>query len=275
MYRKHSDLGSTIDKSTQNKDYYIHRTKNYFIALIEQSKAKFGFVPKFIQFLIMYELQWLFRLNYVQDVLNEEELKILHKDIRYVLNHIDNEIILEQKQSDSTLKNVILAFKYEKQDFEVYNGLCRVWSGNKIIDKLNIHKFYIDSLEIKNGKFILIGFLKSFFNSEDLTIQLVKKSYDGLESIYTAKEVNYPFRDRKYLGKIFNKAFNFEIEVPLEQIENSILKLRVKFNDIELYLDFVFQEWCNLSFESDYFLKNDYLVKFEDNSFLINNFNLI
>ena len=38
MYRKHSDLGSTIDKSTQNKDYYIHRTKNYFITLIEESK---------------------------------------------------------------------------------------------------------------------------------------------------------------------------------------------------------------------------------------------
>ena len=69
-----------------------------------------------------------------------------------------------------------------------------------------------------------------------------------------------------------NESFNFEIKVPLEKIEDSILKLKVRFKDIELYLNFVFMDSVNLSFESNYFLKDNYLVKFEDNQFIINNF---
>lgn len=272
MYRKRSDLSSTIDKSTLDKDYYIHRTEVYFKGLIKESIEKYGFVTKFIQFLIMYELQWLLRIEEIDTILTDEEVSWLYSTLKNdVLKFIDNEIILGQGQSDMSLLNSAFIFKYDDMRFDTYQGLCRVWSGDKIIDKLNDHKFYIDSLEIKNGNFIIIGFLKSFFNPEDLTIELVKSNLDDVE-IFKAKEVKYSKKDRKYIGKLFNKLFNFEIKVPLEKIENSKSNLRVRFKDINLYLNFVFMDSVNLSFESNYFLKDNYLLKFEDNQFIINNF---
>lgn len=62
-YRRRSDESSTIDSSSQKKEFYINRLNNYFKALIDVSIEKYAHVVKFIQYLIVYDIQWMFSVG--------------------------------------------------------------------------------------------------------------------------------------------------------------------------------------------------------------------
>ena len=155
--------------------------------------------------------------------------------------------------------------------YDTYEGVARVWAGNRNIDQLNYHKIYLDSVELKNGVLTILGFFKSFFMDEDIQIDAIKRC-NGNESIFVAKSVSYPFRDRKIMGKLFESSYNFEINIPLEKEENSQIKIRVKYKDVEVYLELISQRFVNISKNSNYFKKENYIVKFEDNSFKVENY---
>lgn len=271
FYRKRFTANSTIDSAIKDKRYYFPRFDRYFKELINYSLDKCDYVPKFIQFTLMYDLQWMFRIDEVNDVLSKNEICLLYDNLYDVLQYIDDEVIQSQKNIDESIKRTVFIFKYKDIKFDICDGVARVWAGNRDIDQLNYHKIYLDSVELKNGVLTILGFLKSFFKPEDIKIDAVK-SYNGDVSTFNAKYVSYPFRDRKIMGELFDPSYNFEINIPLEKIENSQIKVRVKYKDVEVYLKLISQRFVNISENSNYFKKENYLVKFEDNSFKVENY---
>lgn len=272
FYRKRFIANSTIDNSVKDKRYYFPRFDKYFKELINYSLKNYGYVPKFIQFTLMYDFQWMFRIEEVDDVLSNEEINLLYKNVYDVLQYIDDDVIQNQKNIDESIKRTVFIFKNNDLKFDICDGVARLWTGNKIIDKLNYHKLYLDSVELKNGVLTILGFIKSFFKQEDIQIDAVK-TYNDKISTFDAKSVSYPFRDKKIIGKLFDSSYNFEINIPLEKKENCQIKLRLKYKNVELYLDMILQKGVNLSENSIYFKKEDYLVKYEDNSFKVENYN--
>lgn len=180
LYRKRDRKGSTIDSSIRNKDYYIHRSKAYFKELFDYSKNKYGKILDFIKYTVMYDIQWMFGIRNIASVLNDEEIKWLHNIIHELLQEIDDDIILKQRHGDSSLLKTVLLFKH--------NGKIETIKENKnvmkkvndnIIDEINYHVLYFDEIEIVNNKLIILGFLRSFFKSDEIKIEAVK--YDELE----------------------------------------------------------------------------------------------
>ena len=96
MYRKRLDESSTIDSSKYFSEFYISRLKNYFINLLEYSLIKKGHVPKFIQFLFVYELQWIFVSDY-KLILKNDEFKEFYEYVKYLLDNICDEVITSVK----------------------------------------------------------------------------------------------------------------------------------------------------------------------------------
>lgn len=271
FYRKRFIVNSTIDSSVKDKRYYFPRFDRYFKELINYSLNKCGYVPKFIQFTLMYDLQWMFRIDEVDDVLSSEEINCLYENVYDVLQYIDDEIIQSQRNIDESIKRSVFIFKNKDLKFDICDGNGYVWAGNRNIDQLNYHKLYLDSVELKNGVLTILGFFKSFFRDEDIQIDAIK-IYNGNESTFTAKYISYPFRDRKIIGKLFESSYNFEINIPLEKEENSQIKIKVKYKDVEVYLELISQRFVNISENSNYFKKEDYIVKFENNSFKVKNY---
>ena len=271
FYRKRFTANSTIDSAINDKRYYFPRFDRYFKELINYSLNKCGYVPKFIQFTLMYDLQWMFRIDEVDDVLSSEEINCLYENVYDVLQYIDDEIIQSQRNINESIKRSVFIFKNKDLKFDICDGNGYVWAGNRNIDQLNYHKLYLDSVELKNGVLTILGFFKSFFRDEDIQIDAIKV-HNGNESIFTAKSVSYPFRDRKIIGKLFDPSYNFEINIPLEKEENSQIKIKVKYKDVEVYLELISQRFVNISENSNYFKKEDYIVKFENNSFKVKNY---
>ena len=67
LYRYRHTMNSALNGSKQHKEWYLDCLKDYILWSAETALHKFGFVPKFVQFTIMYDLQGRFRMEELPD----------------------------------------------------------------------------------------------------------------------------------------------------------------------------------------------------------------
>lgn len=380
-YRKRFLNDSTVDLSVKNKEYYIQRSQIFFKELLTYSKEKYGEIYNFVKYTVAYDIQWIFDIGNIEEILDSNDLKTLKSYLYEILQEIDDEMILKQRYHNQNLKYAMLIFKHGKIDTEVFkkdNNVKKIVNGN-VIDELYYHVLYVDAFEIHENKLSLLGFLKSYFLYPEIKIQLVKcdkdnflnywtnyfnqtktgffklkylnedgkqfrslllnetnlmnidekndfkkfiKNTDGFDDdfiinninntfnyetiekeflkrdyvdeetykhvrnevlkeylnihgiIYESEKIEYPLREKKYLDLNFIPYYNFEFNIPLNEHENSIMKLRVKYNNLKFYLNVKMQNYVKMTQESFYSKKEDYLIKFDYNSFIINDYSI-
>ena len=286
-YRKRTNDASTIDSSTSKKDFYIDRLKRYFKELINYSKEKYGNVAKFIQYLIVYDLQWMFIVEDVSEILTAEEIKEVYIHIQDILSEIEDEVILSLRDDKLNISHHMLATKYATVNInlnkEVHyenihsnynNNIAGVYCENTLIDKLDKHRLWLDIIEIKGNTLYISGFLMSFFDDEDIKIEIAKKG-----KIYPTTTVYYHNNSKKFLNCSLESQFNFDCEIPLENKENSKVEIYARFigeNSDETSkwkLPIGFADYARMSELSNYSICGNYFLKFNDNDFYISRYN--
>ena len=286
-YRKRTNNASTIDSSTSKKDFYIDRLKRYFKELINYSKEKYGNVAKFIQYLIVYDLQWMFIVEDVSEILTAEEIKEVYIHIQDILSEIEDEVILSLRDDKLNISHHMLATKYATVNInlnkEVHyenihsnynNNIAGVYCENTLIDKLDKHRLWLDIIEIKGNTLYISGFLMSFFDDEDVKIEIAKNG-----KIYPTTTVYYHNNSKKFLNCSLESQFNFDCEIPLENKENSKVEIYARFigeNSDETSkwkLPIGFADYARMSELSNYSICGNYFLKFNDNDFYISRYN--
>ena len=81
--------------------------ETYFKDLINFAIDKYGYVPKYIQSVLIYDLRWLFEQKTEINILSNEEAKEYHTHIFDVIQYIDDDIIYLQNFDDSLKKHMI------------------------------------------------------------------------------------------------------------------------------------------------------------------------
>lgn len=286
-YRKRTNDASTIDSSTSKKDFYIDRLKRYFKELINYSKEKYGNVAKFIQYLIVYDLQWMFIVEDVSEILTAEEIKEVYIHIQDILSEIEDEVILSLRDDKLNISHHMLATKYatvninlnkevryENIHSKYNNNIAGVYCENTLIDKLDKHRLWLDIIEIKGNTLYISGFLMSFFDDEDVKIEIAKNG-----KIYPTTTVYYHNNSKKFLNCSLESQFNFDCEIPLENKENSKVEIYARFigeNSDETSkwkLPIGFADYARMSELSNYSICGNYFLKFNDNDFYISRYN--
>ena len=286
-YRKRTNNASTIDSSTSKKDFYIDRLKRYFKELINYSKEKYGNVAKFIQYLIVYDLQWMFIVEDVSEILTAEEIKEVYIHIQDILSEIEDEVILSLRDDKLNISHHMLATKYATVNINLNkevryenihsnynNNIAGVYCENTLIDKLDKHRLWLDIIEIKGNTLYISGFLMSFFDDEDVKIEIAKNG-----RIYPTTTVYYHNNSKKFLNCSLESQFNFDCEIPLENKENSKVEIYARFigeNSDETSkwkLPIGFADYARMSELSNYSICGNYFLKFNDNDFYISRYN--
>ena len=153
-YRKRFDESSTIDTSKYDERFFNGRLEGFFMELIKYSNQKFGYVPKFIQYVLIYDLKWMVMVDNIPDILTKEELDKFYKNINYVLKNISDEVINSHLKNDPwEIKKYIFQLKYGDYELECRNNDVFMYVNDNLIDRLSIHRFYLDIVEIKNNTF--------------------------------------------------------------------------------------------------------------------------
>ena len=249
-YRKREEKSSLIDNSSIKKDYFNARAKYYFKFLIDKSIEKYGEVPLFIQYTIMYDLQWMFSISSVNKILTVVEIKQLRKQLHEIIQHIADEVIYNQKDLTNILKANIIFFKYKNQkNTPEYKNL-----ENKVIKKLKLNTVYIDVYEIIDDTLYVLGDLPTILgNTVDVYVNDTKIELN---------ELKFPQRDKYSLSYKYATNYSFEFEIPLDIKKEYEIKFKSNNNNNNnLYIDF--SRPCNFSKITKYAKTKDYLSSLE------------
>lgn len=109
-YRKHGN--STIDKSRFNKRTYVVHLIHFSAWALDTAEKKYGSIPKYVQYTVMYDLQWKIKQNQIPEgVLTPEEEAEYRKLLFSIVSRIDDDVILAQKNLSLSYKCFILSEK--------------------------------------------------------------------------------------------------------------------------------------------------------------------
>ncbi|MBR0270880.1 MAG: CDP-glycerol glycerophosphotransferase family protein [Methanobrevibacter sp.] len=254
-YRKREEKSSLIDNSILRKEYFTSRLNNYFNFLIIESIRKYNEVPSFIQYTIMYDLQWLFDISSVNNILTRPEIEKLHEELYHIVQYIDDEVIVNQKNITNLLKAYIILFKYKNlKKTPEYGKLTK-----DIIHKLKLNTIYIDVYEIINNRLHILANLPTMFNN-------AVETYVNGEKI-DVHEVNFPQRDKYSLSHKYSTNYSFEAEIALN-IDNTY-ELQFKSAEGEMDLFIEFSRPCNFSNVAGYAKTKNFISTLKNNKIIV------
>ena len=209
-YRKHDNSQSLIGASSNRKSFYTSRIDGYFLKLIEYSLKKYNEVPKFIQHVLMYDLQWIFEIRSVTHLLSRDEFVELYAKLIKILSFIESDVIIFQKSIPGILKSHILllkkyGIKYLGDKTDIGNEGCNH------VHELELDKVNIDICQIENDELYILGYFTTFTMDPEIRVKI-----DGGEKI-PVKPVSFPQRDNFSLNFNYGFNHNFEISVPIKE----------------------------------------------------------
>lgn len=115
-YRYRKRDGSHLQSSTKNALGYIPLLKDSILWSFQYSENLLGRIPKFIQFMVMYDLQWRIRLQELpKDILTEEEGKTFLTLLENLFQYVDDDVIIAQKNLFPEHKCWVLEKKHKQK----------------------------------------------------------------------------------------------------------------------------------------------------------------
>lgn len=186
LYRKRDTEDSAIDLGRSKYNYYLPYIKKFILHSIKNANLKKKYIPRFVQYTCMYDLQWRFNNNPIveQGVLNGEEIQEYKKLILKALQYIKDKIIWEQRYMNNQCKLEILSLKKEHQD-----------SNNRL---------FCEFIEFTVQDIIIEGTLKccSSLIESDIILKVIKQNQCIAQ--YKAERKNKEsegfFQDEKSIG---------------------------------------------------------------------------
>ncbi|MBQ2666049.1 CDP-glycerol glycerophosphotransferase family protein [Methanobrevibacter sp.] len=262
------------------KRYYA-KNINYLINdLINYSLQKYGEIPYFLKFILIKTIVSLSKDNDVVNILEDDfddffvMLKnILHKFTNHEIIEIcdypsNSGFFIAIKNEDITIDHIkenvpsdLLKLKFGKNDVNLL-------SNDVVIDDLASRSIFLDFVNMRDGVLSFSGFLKSNFNKENISVTAVKEYKNKEVELINATFYDYPTRSTStMLGYNWEYVYNFDLVVPTRnEKEVSSIRLLVNFTydnkKISLECPITFRKYCNMSYTSHYYVKENRIVMF-------------
>ena len=208
---------------------------------------------------------------------------------------MNDEIILSLRNDNVNVRHHILSTKYAKVNIDLngevifqnihstFNGkFAGVYSEDILVDTLDNHKIWLDIIEIRQDTLFISGFLMSFFQDDEIEIELHKLDVTSKRTdTFKSKRVYYKNTSKRFLGCSLESQYNFDFEIPIGPNENSVVKIYARFTGEnstkeslwQLPIDFA--NYARLSKLSNYSINKNHFLKFKDNSFYISKYNYL
>lgn len=273
LYRKRSTETSATQHSLRDEDYFLSSLENFSFGLINIALEKLGFVPKYIQHMIMYDLQWRLNNTDLVDLKHQKEFK---EKLKELLTYISEDIILSQGNLNLQRKSYLLALKYGKIEEEFYHEFVSpsdaiLLHKDRVMDVLSNHRVAIELIRIENDQLFIEGHFNSLFNKEDVKILV-----DYNDKMQEAEYLDRFYKDINIFEKVY-KSIGFKFVIPLESAKEKEQRLNFyvsyKGTLIKLGLLFGAKSYITKAFTS-YYSKDNYIVTYKNEGLIIEPYTL-
>lgn len=231
-YRKRSTgTASAVQASGKTPSWYFPYLEHFSYHSIAYARERFGYVPRFVQNTVMYDLQWRFNQEHLpEELFTREKVEAYRQKLFGLLQYIDDEVIIGQKSiaverkihllqaKHPGLKPELIADSDGRMMFAI-NG-SGIYECNHFQFKINFVELYSDRIEIE-GMYIIPA----------LTLGTPRVSAVANGKEYQVQDIRY--QETVYcVDDVIAARKGFKISVPLEEAENAI-SFRVCYDDFE------------------------------------------
>lgn len=292
-YRIRNAGTSALQNSEESYDYYLPFFKEYSIPKLKSYFEKYGEVPKYVQNVIMYDVQWRIRLKEIPEVI-QSELDEYYGSILEILFYIDKDVIMKQKYLNWYQRHALCNMKETKKRFILGKGFYKtekrvnkrkkmkindyvvVDNDNSVKDYLFNRSLEIDLCEIRGGNLSIIGRLGSLFPQENMKVYAL----DSNDNYISPKGYDFPTEDRYMTGEVIYKFFGFQFDISLEELKKTRtirVFLEIDGNVVQVPLKFSSSARLSNKITNSYFVYNNELMigyNHKKNRFDINKYSL-
>ena len=265
---------SAMQISKIKEEHYTKFLTHFIESLLESSNIRYGCVPRFVQSVIMQQLQW----RFVEDpeskiaisVLGKEGFEAYKQHILKLAAQIDDDIILEQKRIFIEHKAFVLRNKYQcLPRYEYYNQDVLMHYGNTVLTSISKLRTQVDLLQIDNGILRIEGSM-NFLYVEDANAQIYLKCADK----YIACERVTRQNTRWSLGQQILTTIGFCGEIDLTETEQCEVEICCEINGqfiAKKNIKFGRRAPLNVTYKNAYYCSEKWVVKYEKGRFLVEN----
>lgn len=219
MYRRRlTGAPSALQTTTQRAEWYLPCLKYFHIEILEYYKEKMGYVPKFIQASLMYDIQWRIRQNeFPEEAISEEEKQEYIELIRYIIGHFDPDVINIQKQLTAEFKLLACRIKYGRApDFNFVDDDIELCYDGVAVSSISTCASRLENFEYKDGEVTLEGFINMYdlpFDGFEVKVDVNGELFD---CSLTDGMVSYSFE------QMILKRHKFCCKFPINKDKNTI-----------------------------------------------------
>lgn len=264
-YRKRLIGGSSLSQSASSRKYwYIHHLKLFQKDVIETCMNEVKYVPFFVQYTLMYDLQWKLTQELLPDgLLDDDEITEYKNIISDILSYIDDKIIFAQNSMYSEHMYFALLKKYNNQ-----------MQVEDLLSTEKIRSVNIDFVEEKENTILIDGQIKLLSNE------------------FAEEKIYYKINDSEYIRVPFNKRDKIRYLINEEVLSEKGFNIRIPITEKDLKIRFYYKE-RNSSFvlinkiifkqfapignkyKNSYFCFNEVMITANKNTIFINPYSKI
>lgn len=270
-YRRRTEgITSAVQKSLYSKARYTDYIELFSLWALNYSREKLGFIPRFVQYMVMYDLQWHFRTEKIPpNILTSREYAAYKENLHQILQCIDNDIVNQQRNLFIDHKIFLLSLKNntqpqavkEKDDLLYYFGNENIGFVSKWVTKLQF-------LSIQNDSIIIEGITVIMGNADIADIQLFMLLNDRMVECGPIDVYEYNYT----LDEVMSTVFRFKAHAGLEMGEVNECKffLRIGGQLVEKK-NITFGKFFPVqkALKSSYYAVNGYIISYMNNELII------
>lgn len=228
-----SGKASAVQSGAQKLQWYLPVLKYFHCKLIENAMSELGCVPRYIQYVLMYDLKWRFRRTSLSnDVLSDDEAEEYLNAIKKVVHYIDDDIIMAEKNIFREHKIRILKLKYGREPEKIVkeNDVIFMFSPDAIF-KVSKNLVNIDFLDIENSVLKIEGFVSQF------NLDYGKKEifFEANGTRYYCKSIERNEQNSS-LDEVILERCGFYCEIPLEENVPYVFDIGIEIDGVPVVL---------------------------------------
>lgn len=261
-YRRRSDESSAIQTQTTNESYYNVTPKEVYQYLFDYSKKIYGRVIPYIQYLVLYDLNYRIVVDENNQLINEDYIYIFTN----LLKQMDDFVIMNNKNLDLAKKIFLMSIKHGKdyiKRVDYYHGGLQ-FEGNNYSRK-NLGFLIIDNISFNNNNMILYGKLDTKFIDKKEFKVLKNKEEQNVEFYKLANNSDEPTFNHESL----HKYIGIKISIPID----SDFNLSFHFKDLKVIPRFKRTSTFNENMPYSYHCYNGKVIYYKIDMLICENIN--
>lgn len=277
-YRVRPDETAIMDIIKSKKDFFTKKVNKSYKQLIDYSIDKMGYLPNFIKFSLVCDIQNYYSVP-TSNVLNKSEYLEFRKSLQEVLEYIDDEIILNNEYIGESIQSLLIYLKNNEFHIEVDSNKVFLKSKDHIINSLHDDLLIFDIVEVIEDSLNFSTYFNTSCDYDYFRMEAIKVTSCGKKEVYEGKFFSYPTTNRypiESIGLCWNYKYSVDFKIPIKDGET----FKVYFNLIYeengkkavMHNPIQFQNYdAGLSKVSNYLIKDNKMVIYNgaDESFYI------